>query len=1198
MRSRKRNLLLRQGLCESVSRSQLLSFVKTLVICSFVGAPNVSYSNSSGFLLGSGRALLQQSYGSARERDRMAMYYVRQQLENEFVGSEVFPNDSNQAVNDYINFILSPFEAFYIHNRLPDGMRMLPVAGPSGVAKTLIVRRALSLLIDQSLMREDRRFFQQGDENAEVDLSVVDMYRVPEKDVNDFNRSTDYQKRKEIFLQVNSVIVFDEASHMPSIEAGELQELIDEAVAEYRRQNPVVDEDIRREVTRPEKPERDEFRTPNGTFSESRYNRAMLNYEREYGRYVLQTVLANSPTSNSHFALSLSRNEEIRRVVSRVTTQYFAQQRLRAIEAEIWQALAGGRIEGTQREEAEAELKRQLEDINQRMADLRARHRNMSQADAQSINFIEAQVEEIVGIRTQITREGEAIGNLSGFSSDIRRAGPVLYRLTLQQAQDWATRSGNFTFRWDEEGYNRMSEADKFKAWRALVSDINDNPEQFPEVRATTSMFGSRGEEPVKLYEAFGFEAANLMLGPINNIISNRTSGHRTRISELEARMNLIQEREGSFQAAIASLEEQNRPTLLNIISDYADLHTEFETLIFTAVVTSPAVQKKVQARYDNMTAAYLAENYPDYYRQLVEVDQVDADAFREDMIMADDIKLTFEELVRIDKAEAFRLVEDTIRDGHLDTTIYYSFTSVLFLLNELDIEREVRQKIIEARNSGQPIDYDTYERFYLEALANDAVRREDQVQAGSQGATADMEVDEAFEDNLYDWSARFYKAYFPNLIRDRNVIATRRRLGGQIGPLFITPPNSHQVANLVAQRITTVFDSYYTQVADDLNGLQLGLAIDRNVAMALVPIVQDASLGVAQTLERVAHRFNGILGSLEPRLREISRRSTGSDRLQIMLTLERRRGMDDSYVIAVRIAPPSLSFESNVFSQSLLDADGLVFPENSLIGQINIPIDDSLVFRYRNVQYVTVLDESGELAGDPELVLRRKQRVSPELTMYNPEDYEISSAVGVTAGVEQRMRDQEENAARSAQENRESRRREAIRFINNQWRDFFWPATEPTTLQRFGQWASRGRYTPDLRESDSRFEGFDQNEPAVWFLNWYRDATMRALLTQGVINRDNYVHFLYHQPEGDGFTPLEELDGNVRGAIDSYKQHAIDVANSVGAANDALTAAFDPVARLFADDLWSDADPDSEISTADEIDCTAALKVEESDGE
>ncbi|MEO0334904.1 MAG: hypothetical protein AAF202_00815, partial [Pseudomonadota bacterium] len=784
--------------------------------------PQLTFAEFGAFLLGQGLAFEQQQneYGSEKERDRQAMYHVRRELMNEFVGSEVFPNDANQAVQDYISFILSPFEDFYIHNDLPGGMRMLPVAGPSGVAKTLIARRAVALLVKYGLMRYDRQYFQQGDENAEVDLSLVDRYRITEKRYNDFQYSDEYETRKEIFKEIASIIVFDEASHMPTMEMGELNELINEAIEAYRTANPGADQEILEAIPKPTRPERSEFRDGD-VFDESGFNEAMKDYEQQFGQYVLQDILKKAESSATQLTLSVSRDEEIRRVVSRVTTQYFAQQRLRAIEAEIWQALAGGRIIGTELQEVEAKLKQQMAEIIRELADVRARYRKIRQGDPEDDHFIEAQVEKIVGIQNSIEREGEQIAKHNAFQADLRSAGKVLYKLTLKQAQEWSTRSGNFEFRWDEEGYKQMPDPQKYKAWQALVSSILDNPEQF-EDNSRSRGFMSRSEEPVKLFEAFGFEEANMMLNPVSSMISGHVSSHRRRIQTLEAELKLINDRSASFDAEVQRLEEEDKKVLKDVISDYADLHDRFEQLIVSAVDSSPAVRKKIKAFYDKLTRKYLEEKYPDYLYQLETIDQVDPDKYRDDVIASDDVKLMFRELIRLNKKKTFNMVEDTIRNGHNDTTVYYSFTTALFLLNELDIEKKVRGRITATRDRNLPVDYDTYEGFYLEELADDSKKRDD---SG------------AFDDNLFDWSARYYKAYFPHLIRDKNVIATRRRLGGQIGPLFITPPNSHQVANLVAQRITTVFDSFYSQIASDLNNLEVGLAIDRNVAMSLVPL-------------------------------------------------------------------------------------------------------------------------------------------------------------------------------------------------------------------------------------------------------------------------------------------------------------------------------------------------------------------------
>ncbi|MEO0337283.1 MAG: hypothetical protein AAF202_12875, partial [Pseudomonadota bacterium] len=148
-----------------------------------------------------------------------------------------------------------------------------------------------------------------------------------------------------------------------------------------------------------------------------------------------------------------------------------------------------------------------------------------------------------------------------------------------------------------------------------------------------------------------------------------------------------------------------------------------------------------------------------------------------------------------------------------------------------------------------------------------------------------------------------------------------------------------------------------------------------------------------------------------------------------------------------------------------------------------------------------------------------------------------------------------------------------------------FWPPKRVGMFKRFASWVTRGRYQPANRDDDPRFEDFNRTQPANWFLAWYRhpDGEMRELIKRGTINRDNYLHFMYEEVEGEGQTPLEELSANERAAIAEYGPKARAIALGASSNADALTAQIDREALLFSDAVWADTPVDEDLSEPDE---------------
>ncbi|MEO0337282.1 MAG: hypothetical protein AAF202_12870, partial [Pseudomonadota bacterium] len=177
---------------------------------------------------------------STRIYDRVAIMSIEKALKDKFVGNQVFPNSSNQATSDYIDYLLKPYFEFYVHGELPETMRLLPVAGPTGVAKTLIERETLALLIEHKLQDPDKHFFRQGDNNAEIDLSLLDRYKVKESTYNAFKSTDSYEKKKEIFWKVAAVVVFDEASHNPTLDSEDVFEAVKKEIEKFLAENPPV----------------------------------------------------------------------------------------------------------------------------------------------------------------------------------------------------------------------------------------------------------------------------------------------------------------------------------------------------------------------------------------------------------------------------------------------------------------------------------------------------------------------------------------------------------------------------------------------------------------------------------------------------------------------------------------------------------------------------------------------------------------------------------------------------------------------------------------------------------------------------------------------------------------------------------------------------------------------------------------------
>ncbi|MEO0336060.1 MAG: hypothetical protein AAF202_06690, partial [Pseudomonadota bacterium] len=633
----------------------------------------------------------------------------------------------------------------------------------------------------------------------------------------------------------------------------------------------------------------------------------------------------------------MNRESRIRRIVNRVINQYYSRRRMAVIESEIWQATSGGRIESTARQEVTEELRKEMSEMLQEMARYRAEFRRLGQATPGSETDITKQLDEIADLGRQIDAEADKVATLQQHKDYLRQSGKMFERITLGQAMRWLARKGRLNDSFIRKEFDELSDSQQLEIWIAFVTDIVEGNEEFGAAHAALRSLQEASNLRLisatrevllnrELYKTLGYSQLIKLMSRIGSLIDYRVAGHEAKIAELKEKRDLLNERQQTFAAETA--EQAKILPYEEIVARYLETKESYEALVLESVKTSPAVQDAVRARFERLNQNEWSEHYEDYYRDLVDIDQVDPEKFHADMLATEDPLLMFRELLRMDTVEARKLVIDTIEDGNQNASVQYNVSTVLFLLNDLKIEARVRELMAEARSNGEAIDYDKFSSFYGKAI-------EEEVREGS---------------GQHAWATRFYMEHAKELItKENNVTANMRRLSGQIGPLFIEPPNSMQVANLVAQRIALRLLTWQKQLDERFQNVDIEFFLDRNVALALVPGNIDASVGIGQTLTRVDSVINRLLPQVEEQVLSVSRHAAenggeeGKDSAKIILTLEELNAELGSSAIRARFVGHETEFRNQVLTQD--EIKEAKFPEKSYIGHVAVEINPNLAF-------------------------------------------------------------------------------------------------------------------------------------------------------------------------------------------------------------------------------------------------------------